>query len=103
MANNQAALLDEEGSRLRVGEAPMPTAEPGRVVIRNKFVAVNPADWQIQDNGFFIRGYPLLLGEDVAGDVVEVGEGVTSLKKGDRVMAYALSHQLLISAFETLT
>lgn len=66
----------------------MPRAEPGRVVIRNKFAAVNPADWKVQDTGFFIRGYPVVLGEDVAGDVVEVGEGVTHVKKGDRVIAH---------------
>jgi NADPH:quinone reductase-like Zn-dependent oxidoreductase len=87
MTINQAALLDGEASRLRVGEVPMPKAEPGRVVIRNKFAAVNPADWKVQDNGFFIRGYPIVLGGDVAGDVVEVGEGVAHVKKGDRVIA----------------
>jgi NADPH:quinone reductase-like Zn-dependent oxidoreductase len=87
MATNQAAFLDGVASRLRVGEAPLPKAEPGRVVIRNKFAAVNPADWKVQDNGSFIRCYPVVLGEDVAGDVVEVGEGVTHVKKGDRVIA----------------
>jgi len=87
MATNQAAFLDSEGSRLRVGEAPTLKAEPGRIVIRNRFAAVNPADWKVQDNGFFIRGYPIVLGEDVAGDVVDVGEGVTHVKKGDRVIA----------------
>ncbi|KAI1613069.1 chaperonin 10-like protein [Exophiala viscosa] len=88
MAKNQAAFLDGEGSRLRVGEAPMPQAETGRIVIRNRFLAVNPADWKVQDNGFFIRRYPIVLGEDVAGDVVDVGEGVTHVKKGDRVIAH---------------
>ncbi|KAK4937523.1 hypothetical protein LTR10_021894 [Elasticomyces elasticus] len=88
MATNQAAFLDGEGSRFRVGEAPMPQAEPGRIVIRNRFTAVNPADWKVQDNGFFIRGYPIVVGEDVAGDVVDVGEGVTNVKRGDRVIAH---------------
>jgi NADPH:quinone reductase-like Zn-dependent oxidoreductase len=29
----------------------------------------------------------MVLGEDVAGEVVEVGEGVTDFKKGDRVIS----------------
>ncbi len=87
MTKNQAAFLDRVASRFRVGEAPMPKAEPGRVVIRNKFAAVNPADWKVQETGSFIRGYPVVLGGDVAGDVVEVGDGVTRMKKRDRVIA----------------
>lgn len=31
--------------------------------------------------------YPNVLGEDVAGEVAEVGEGVTRFKKGDRVIS----------------
>lgn len=31
--------------------------------------------------------YPNILGSDLAGIIEEVGEGITHLKKGDRVMA----------------
>ena len=34
--------------------------------------------------------YPVVLGHEFAGDVVEVGEGVTSLKVGDRVSGVPL-------------
>lgn len=33
----------------------------------------------------------MVLGTDVAGEVHEVGEGVTHVKKGDRVLGYAPS------------
>jgi NADPH:quinone reductase-like Zn-dependent oxidoreductase len=36
--------------------------------------------------GMFVQKYPMVLGTDVAGEVHEVGEGVTKFKKGDRVM-----------------
>ena len=87
MATNKAAFLDEVGAKLSVRDAPMPTAASGRVVIKNKAVAVNPVDWKVQDKGGFVKSWPILLGEDFAGEIVEVGEGVKHLKKGDRVTA----------------
>ena len=34
-----------------------------------------------------MKTYPNVLGEDIAGEVVDVVEGVTQFKKGDRVIA----------------
>jgi NADPH:quinone reductase-like Zn-dependent oxidoreductase len=36
--------------------------------------------------------YPAVLGFDVAGEVVQVGDGVMGLKTGDRVMAYVIRY-----------
>ncbi|MEA9986409.1 zinc-binding alcohol dehydrogenase family protein [Subtercola vilae] len=66
---------------------------PGEIVIRNRAVAVNPLDVIKQTTGnlmFRWLPYPSVLGEDVAGDVVEVGPFVTRFSVGDRVLAYAL-------------
>lgn len=40
--------------------------------------------------GIFLKEYPNILGTDVAGEIYEVGGGVTNFKKGDRVLGYAL-------------
>lgn len=69
----------------------MPTAGKGEVVVKNYAVAVNPVDWKIQDYGVFLQKYPNVLGTDVAGEIYEVGEGVTHVKKGDRVLGHAFS------------
>jgi NADPH:quinone reductase-like Zn-dependent oxidoreductase len=39
----------------------------------------------IQKLGILIKHYPALLGFDIAGDVVELGEGVTQVEIGDKV------------------
>lgn len=79
----------------------MPKAGPDQVVIRNKAIAINPVDWKIQDYGAFVQKWPMILGTDVAGDIVEVGENVKNLKKGDRVAAYV--HCLNMDRYVNLT
>lgn len=91
MPSNQAAWIDSKGSPLRVGEAPMPSAGPGEVVIRSRAVAINPLDWHMQDWGVFIQEWPSIFGCDVAGEVHQVGDGVTKFSVGDRVIACVVS------------
>jgi len=56
-------------------------------VIKNAFVAINPVDWKIQEYSPAFQNYPDILGRDIAGEILEVGEGVTRLKVGQRVIA----------------
>nr|POF18593.1 dehydrogenase orse [Quercus suber] len=91
MSGNEAAWIDGAKSSLRVADIEMPRAGPGRVVIRNHAVAVNPVDWKVQDYGLIFKQWPNVLGEDVAGEVIEVGEGVEGFRKGDRVNAHAIN------------
>lgn len=88
MSSNQAAWLDGAGKKLRVAEAELPKPGADDIVIRNFAVAVNPVDWKIQDIGFYIQQWPIILGCDVAGEVAEVGSNVQRFKKGDRVTGY---------------
>lgn len=88
---NQAAWLKARNTRpLSVGSAPYTPPGPGQIVVKNHAVAINPVDWSLQVLGQFVLTflkYPLVPGGDLAGEVVEVGDGVTTLKVGDRVMA----------------
>jgi len=91
MSNQAAWITEPKGTPLQVKEAPMPKAGRGEVVIKNHAVAVNPVDWKIQTYGLFMQKYPNVCGTDVAGEVYEIGEGVTHVKKGDRVIGHAFS------------
>jgi len=60
------------------------------VVIKNAAASVNPVDWKVQHYGVIFQKYPNILGIDVAGEVVEIGEGVKDLKKGQRVIGHCV-------------
>ncbi|KAK5702216.1 hypothetical protein LTR17_022524 [Elasticomyces elasticus] len=86
--NNQSAFLDGVGIALRVGDSPMPTPGPDQLLIRNHAVAINPIDYKMQASGKSIRSYPIVLGQNVAGEVLEVGSDVRKFKAGDRVIGH---------------
>ncbi|KAK4497253.1 hypothetical protein PRZ48_011703 [Zasmidium cellare] len=89
--SNQAAWLDGKGEKFRVDKSEIPLAGPNDVVIQNHSIAINPADWKIQDFGaVWFQTWPVVLGEDVAGVVHEVGSNVTKFKRGDRVVAHCV-------------
>ncbi|KAL4882203.1 chaperonin 10-like protein [Aspergillus karnatakaensis] len=90
-AQNQAAWLKKAGTALEVSDAPMPTAGSGEIVVRNAAIAINPLDWHMQDAGVFVQQWPAIIGCDVAGEVVEVGQGVQRFKKGDRVIGHSIN------------
>ena len=87
----KAVYIEAHGGHevLTYGDRPEPQVQAGEVKIRVKATALNRLDLYIRDGG---RGLerefppPLILGGDCAGEVVECGDGVASLKGGDRVV-----------------
>jgi len=88
--SNYAAWLKLPKAQLEVDDAPKAIAGPEEIMIKNAFVAINPVDWKVQARSPPppIHHYPSILGQDIAGEVVEVGLGVTRVRVGDRVIAY---------------
>jgi NADPH:quinone reductase-like Zn-dependent oxidoreductase len=60
------------------------------IVVKVAAVAINQVDWKQQEFPWDHFQYPLALGEDVAGEVVDVGGSVTRFQPGDRVLGHAL-------------
>jgi NADPH2:quinone reductase len=75
--------------RLVINELPSPVAGPGEVVITVKAAALNFPDVLIIENKYqFKPPLPFSPGSELAGIVKDVGDGVTRVKPGDRVMAF---------------
>ncbi len=92
METNLAAWLTKQKTPLKVGPAPLRALAGNEVLIRNHAVAINPVDWIMQCIPKLITPWvklPFVLGNDVAGDVVAVGKGVTRFQAGDRVLGHA--------------
>ena len=71
---------------LVVDDLPRPTPGPGEVLIRVRAVALNYRDLLIV-KGLYSRNlpFPMIPTSDGAGEVAEIGPGVTRFKPGDRV------------------
>ncbi len=93
MPTNTAAWLGAKQAKLEVAPAPYTPPSDDEIVVKNHAVAINPIDWIIQVAGNIVFRwikYPFVLGEDLAGEVVEVGKAVTRFKVGDRVLGHAV-------------
>lgn len=94
-AENQAAWLPaSKVTPLQIGPAPYTPPGPSQLVVRNHALGINPVDWAKQMRGDAFLGhvrYPIVLGEDVSGTVVAVGDGVSRFRVGDRVLAIVVA------------
>lgn len=68
---------------LRIEEAPAPVAGPGEMVFRVMASGVCGSDvleW------YRLAKAPIVLGHEVAGEVVEIGKGLAGFARGDRIV-----------------
>ncbi|SJL15756.1 related to Zn-dependent oxidoreductases [Armillaria ostoyae] len=72
-------------------EIHVPTEKPqhGEVLLKVEYASMVAFDTYITDLGYATDTFPMVLGSNAAGTVVELGPGVDDLKIGDRVTAFA--------------
>lgn len=90
----KAAQIEKYGdaSQVVINEIERPVAGPGEVVIEVRAAALNPFDTAIRQGYMAERiplTFPVTLGGDISGIVVEVGEGVKEFEVGDAVFGQA--------------
>ncbi|KAG6330974.1 hypothetical protein ID866_8114 [Astraeus odoratus] len=89
IAMQKALFLEAKQGEFVVSQRPIPAPGPGQLLVKIYATGVNPVDWKIQQSGAFVGKFPAVLGEDIAGEVVDVGQGVSNFAKGERVLAHA--------------
>ncbi len=81
----RAAVYRGQG-RVVVEEVPVPEIGPGEALVRVSACGICGTDIKKIEHGFIAP--PLILGHEVAGTIVAVGEGVGKRKPGDRVVSF---------------
>ncbi|MCO5973970.1 zinc-dependent dehydrogenase [Actinoallomurus soli] len=74
---------------IRLEEAPEPSPGPGEVKIRVRNCSTCGTDVKIFKHGHHHIRPPRVMGHEIAGEVAELGEGVTGWAPGDRVQVIA--------------
>ncbi|HLO36232.1 MAG TPA: NADP-dependent oxidoreductase [Candidatus Deferrimicrobium sp.] len=73
---------------LRIRDWPDPTPGPGEILVAVEAAGVNPVDAGNRADGTWAGiEPPMILGSDLAGTVMALGEGVQAFAPGDRVLA----------------
>jgi NADPH:quinone reductase-like Zn-dependent oxidoreductase len=85
----RAMVIDQYGGpeMLHAATVPRPVPTRGQVLVRTRFVGVNPKDVVVRKGKFQVatgKKFPLIVGHDIAGEVVEAGLGA-DLAEGDLV------------------
>lgn len=86
----RAAIVDEFGplEAIRIGETPAPELKPGHLLIAVKAAGVGFVDVLGAQGKYQVKqALPFVPGSEYAGIVEAVGEGVTAIAPGERVMA----------------
>ncbi|MFD3684463.1 zinc-dependent dehydrogenase [Nocardiopsis sp. NPDC058631] len=74
---------------IRLEQAPEPTAGPGQLKIAVANCSTCGTDVKISRHGHHHIHPPRVIGHEIAGRIVQVGEGVTGWAEGDRVQVIA--------------
>jgi S-(hydroxymethyl)mycothiol dehydrogenase len=82
----RGVVFSEPGARPAVEEITLEPVGPGEVQVRVEACGVCHTDLHVVETGGWGMRFPILLGHEGAGVVEEVGEGVTSVAPGDRVV-----------------
>jgi len=82
----KAAVLEEIGKPLRIQEVPPPEIGPDEVLVETKACGICRTDLHIFSGLAYVPKLPHIPGHEPAGVVAKVGENVTNLSVGQRVV-----------------
>ena len=87
MATHPAVVTTSVHGPLEILHIPTIAPGHGEVRVRVEWTASTPLDLHQADGGLLVH-HPQVLGDGIAGTVVEVGSGVKNLKLDDKVRRF---------------
>ena len=81
----RAMVLDKPGDPLRLRDIPQPTPSAGQILIKVHACGVCRTDLHVVDGDLTEPSLPIVPGHQIVGTAAEVGEGVDSVKVGQRI------------------
>jgi len=81
-----------DAGTLKLEEIPRLSIAADQILIRVRDAGVNTIDWKIRQgylNQVMPASFPMTIGQDFAGEVVESGKDSTEFAAGDRVFGFA--------------
>lgn len=86
----KAVIINQYGAVdvLQYADVAKPQIKPHQLLVKVHASNVNPVDWKIRKGMLRVltgNKFPMILGLDVAGEVVEVGSQVTGFQVGDEI------------------
>jgi NADPH:quinone reductase-like Zn-dependent oxidoreductase len=81
-----------DANTLQLEDAPNVNFADDQLLVRVRAAGVNPIDWKIRQGymkDMMRTDFPLTIGQDFAGEVVDKGKSVTQFAKSDRVFGFA--------------
>lgn len=96
--SSQRAISD-----LAIIDIPKPKISANDVLVKVTAVGLNPIDFKVIENGVDTWTFPHIVGMDVVGEIVELGEHVTQFQIGDRVAGHGnLTKQGCLAEFASV-
>jgi NADPH:quinone reductase-like Zn-dependent oxidoreductase len=91
----KAVVLKDFGGidQLELRDVPDPRPAAGEVLVKIAATSVNPIDFKLRSGaarGRIPLELPAVLGRDIAGEIVELGAGVTTFQIGERVLGLGM-------------
>ena len=87
----RAAVVSDPGGldNITIEDLDIPQPGPGQILVKVGYCGCNWADTQMREGIYpHPTDYPVTLGLEIAGEVVDVGSQVSQLKPGQRVSTY---------------
>ncbi|KAI9807806.1 MAG: hypothetical protein M1825_005111 [Sarcosagium campestre] len=82
----RGVIVSKPGAPMVIAEnLEKPTPGPNQILVRSIFTAINPVDGFMQGTGLLVTAWPIVLGCDTGGIVVDMGKDVVGIRPSDEV------------------